>query len=392
MVIRERTVAAAASKRILAASLGLAMLVTSTMVSSGVDSEEYELYVSVDDAKINLFSGNFSVAITWDWPRVIFRHEVDPFSPTFEVSFPRMYLFNDTDGDGIFDPPEAEFTVFLDSNHVNWNISTPEQGYSSLYGQYVVVGMNASVHAYAVGDNETLVVSDWALLSFWFFLAEEPVVCECPGGTYVIDGKTQMGMNFTLRLNDYIDVDGVVLEQMLQGGGSTNMFQLVEGSPTGGTTTTEVSALVDEREVEADYSHEFRETSDLMQKTRFAKEDGVVQAFYFWETEATMGGSVPNATSLVNSSYFTTGAGMMLHSIFPVDNHTTMVSHGSTTGIYESGFIGSVTDWIQEYIIVFVIACGVIVVVSLTLVARRMRRKTVRLDDDNPGEGESKGS
>ena len=383
--------AAAASKRILAASLGLAMLIASTMVSSGADAEEYELSVSIDDAKINLHSGNFSVAITRDWPRVIFKHELDPFSPTFEVSCPRMYLFNDTDGDGIFDPPEAEFTVFLDSNHVNWNLSAFEQDYSSQYGQYVVVGMNAFVHAYVVGENETLVVSDWALLSFWFFLAEESVVCECPGGTYVIDGKTQMRMNFTLRLNDYLDVDGVVLEQMLQGGGSTNMFQLVEGFPIGGTTTTGISALVDEREVEADYAHEFRETSDLVQKTRFAKEDGVVQAFYFWETEAMMDGEASNAAALVNSSYFTTGAGMMLHSILPMDNHTTMVSHGSTMGIYESGFIGSVSDWIREYIIAFVIVCGVIVVVSLTLAARRLRRKAPRLDD-NPGEDESKRS
>jgi len=384
-------VATAASKRILAASLGLAMLITSTMVSGGVDNEEYELSASIDDAKINLHSGNFSVAITRDWPRVIFKHDLDPFSPTFEVSCPRMYLFNDTDGDGIFDPPEAEFTVFLDSNHVNWNLLAFEQNYSSQYGQYVVVGMNASVHAYVVGENETLVHSDWALLSFWFFLAEEPVTYECPGGTYIIDGKTQMRMNYTLKLNDHLDVDGVVLEHMLQGGGSTNMFQLVEGLPYGGTTTTEISALVDEREVEGDYSRDFWETSDLVQETRFAKEDGVVQAFYFWETEAMMGGTALNTTALVNSSYFTTGAGMILHSILPVDNHTTMVSQGSTMGIYESGFIGSVSDWIQEYIIVFVVVCGTIVVVSLTLAVRRMRRKTVRLDD-NPGEDESEGS
>lgn len=384
--------AAAAPKRILAASLGLAMLVTSTMVSSGADSDDYELYVSIDlPHKINLLSGNFSVAITSDWPRVIFRHELDPFSPTFEVGCPRMYLFNDTDGDGIFDPPEAEFTVFLDSNHVDWNLSTPEQGHSSQYGQYVVVGMNASVHAYVVGENETLVVPDWALLSFWFFLAEESVVCESPGGTYIIDGKTQMRMNFTLRLNDHVDVDGVVLEQMLQGGGSTNMFQLVEDSPIGGTATTEVSALVDEREMEENYSHEFRETSDLVQKTRFAKEDGVVQAFYFWETEAMMDGVVSGTSALVDSSYFTTGAGMVLHTILPVDNRTTMVSHGSTLGIYESGFIGSVRDWIQEHIIAFVVVCGFVALVSLIFIARRMRRKA-RRPDDIPGGDESKDS
>ncbi len=383
--------AVAALERILAASLGLAMLIASTMVSSGAASEEYELFVSLDDTKVHLLSGNFSVAITRDWPRVIFKHEVDPFSPTFEVSCPRMYLFNDTDGDGIFDPPEAEFTIFLDSNHVNWNLSTFDRGDSSLYGQYVVVGMKSSVHAYAVGENETLAIPDWAVLSFWFFLSEEPVDCECPGGIYVIDGKTQMRMNFTLELNEYLDVGGVVLEQMLQGGGSTNMFQLVEDSPISGTTTTEVSASVDERELEENYSHEFRETSDLVQKARFAKEGGIVQAFYFWETEAMTGVEVSNTTALVNSSYFTTGAGMTLHSILPVDNRTTMVSHGSTMGINESGFIGSVRDWIQEYIVAFVIVCGVVVVISLILVARRIRSKAPPLDDNQEG-GESEDS
>lgn len=379
--------AATTSIRILAVSVGLAMLVSVTPASGDDAGDSYELFVGIDDAKVSLISGNFSVAITRDWPRVIFRHETDPFSPTFEVSCPRMYIFNDTDGDGIFDPPEADLTVFLDSNHVTWNISTYEKGDSEVYGQYALVGMEASVHAYVVGDNETLVIPDWARLSFWFFIAEMSVSYDCPGGTYVIDGKTEMRMNFSLSVNVCLDSDGVVLEQFLQGGGSTNTFHLIEGSVEGGSVTTEVSALVDERAIGEDYSHEFIETSDPMQMIRFAKEDAVVNAFYFWGTNAEIMANDVSSAHKVNSSYFTTGAGMTLHSVLPVDNCTTEVTQDSTMGIYESGFIGSVRDWIREYIVPFTVLCGVVVILSLTLFISRRRNKALRTKgkpDDEP--------
>jgi hypothetical protein len=374
--------AATIPKRVLAASLCLAMLVMSFSANRSAADDDYELYVSVDYAKVSLISGNFSVAITRDWPRVIFKHEFDPFSPTFEVSCPKMHLFNDTNENGIFDPSESVFTVFLDSNHVDWNLTTFDQGYSDNDGRYAVVGMDASIHAYEVGDNETLVAPDWARLSYWFFLAENPVTYECSGGTYVIDGKTEMRMNFTLHLNYRLEADGIVFEQKLQGGASTNVFHLAEGLMSGGTIWTEVSALVDERVEEGDYSNEFHEASDPVQKVRFAKEDGVVQAFYFWETNAVMSCPDSNATALVNSSYFTTGAGMTLHSILPANNSTTMVSHSSMIGIYESGFIGSVRDWILEYIVAFTAACIVVALVSLILIVRRVRRRSLPPDEE----------
>lgn len=370
------------------------MLISLISASGARSSEDYELFTSIDDAKINLLSGNFSVAITRDWPRVIFRHEVDPFSPTFEVSCPRMYIFNDTDEDGIFHPSEVEYTIFLDSNHVAWNLSTFHQDHNSLYGDYAVVGMDASVHAYIVGENETLAIPDWGILSFWFFIAEMPVTYEYPGGTYVIDGKTEMRMNFTLKVNSCLDSDGVVLEQLLQGGGTTNSFQLMESLATGGTTITEVSALIDERETDGDYPHRFNKTSDPMQRIKFAKEDGVVQAFYFWMSDADLVRDGANVTAPVNSSYFTNGAGMILHSILPVDNCTLEASHDSTVGIYESGFVGSVSDWIKEYLSVFVILCMVIIAVPLGFLVRRMRRRALARGDeeqqgiDPPGSGQ----
>jgi hypothetical protein len=46
-------------------------------------------------------------------------------------------------------------------------------------------------------------------------------------------------------------------------------------------------------------------------------------------------------------------------------------------GIYESGFVGSVRDWILEYIVVFTVACVAVALASLILIVRRIRRKTL---------------
>ncbi|HIH00848.1 TPA: hypothetical protein HA259_01980 [Thermoplasmata archaeon] len=309
---------------------------------------------------------------------MIFKHETDPFSPTFEVSCPRMYVYNDTDGDSLFDLDEASLTVFLDSNHVTWNVSAFEKDFDEGRGEFALVEMVSSIHAYVVGENETMAVQDWAELSFSFFLAEMPVEYDCSGGTYVIDGKTEMRMSFTLRPNVYLDSDGVVLEQFLQGGGSTNMFHLIEGSEDGGNVTTKISALVDERESGEDYCHELNETTDVMQKIHFAKEDEVVNAFYFWESRAELVNNGTDSVGCVNSSYFTTGAGMLLHSVLPVSNCTTELTHDSTMGIFESGFVGGVSDWIREYIVPFVVLCCAIALISLTLVYRRRRARSLK--------------
>ena len=368
--------------KILAASVSLAVLVSAMQVSGEDSDDGYELHASIDDAKISLLSGNFSVAITRDWPRVIFKHEADPFSPTFEVSCPRMYVFNDTDGDGLFDLDEASLTVFLDSNHVTWNVSAFDQDSDETSGEFALIEMVSSIHAYEVGENETMAIQDWAELSFSFFLAEMPVEYDCSGGTYVIDGKTEMRMSFTLRPNLCLDSDGVVLEQFLQGGGSTNMFHLIEGSEDGDNVTTQISALVDERELGEDYCHEFKGTSDPMQKIHFAKEDEVVNAFYFWESGAELVDNGTNSFGRVNSSYYTTGAGMVLHSILPVGNCTTELTHDSMMGIFESGFVGGVSDWIREYLVSFVVLCCVIALILLTVLIRRRRAGSLRTETE----------
>lgn len=370
-----------ASKRIFVALIGLTMITVGVPNLATGDSEDYNLFVSVDDTKVTLVSGNFSVAVTRDWPRVIFKHEVDPFSPYFEVSYPRMYVHNDSDCDGIFDHDEADLTVFLDSNHVEWNLSAIDQGFTDELGEYASFGMRSSLNAYTVGDNETLVKSRWANMTFWFFIAELPVQYGSSRGDYIVDGGTQLRMNFTLSVRKGVETGCLVMEQFLQGGASTNMFHLFESNVDGLTEVKETLATVDERVLVDNYSHSFNCTENAMQKIQFAKEDGIVQAFYLWGSDALVEASENRSARPVNSSYFTTGNGMMLHSILPIDNITTEVSHEYSTGIYESGFVGSVRDWLKEESALVSILLIAAVAIGATAVAWRRKQREPRGED-----------
>ncbi|UCE80889.1 MAG: hypothetical protein JSV94_00100 [Methanobacteriota archaeon] len=356
------------------------VIMTTTAFSEfrSAGSEDYALFVSVDDAKVCFISGNFSVAITRDWPRVIFKHEEDPFSPTFEVSCPRMYGHNDTDGDGLFDLSEATYTMFLDSNHVEWNMTSIEQGFNNELGEYAAFGMGSSLNAYLVENNETLVLSDWASLMFWFSISEKSAEYTNSMGSYVIDGGTQLRMNFSLSVKDYIEMDALVLERFLQGGGSTNMFHLIESTGDDEAYVTKVSGTIDERESEEAIIHEFSCTSEPMQEILFAKEDGIAQAFYRWDSKAISDYADNTSISDLESSYFTTGNGMMLHSRLEIDNRTLQVAHEASVGLLEAGFVGSVSDWIREYSWSVLIVCSVAIALVLIPVFLRRGRKGPR--------------
>ncbi len=365
-----------ASKSVFVAAVCLSLVIACLPVFVEADSEDYMLFVSVDDKKVTILSGNFSVRVTTEWPRVIFWHEVDPFSPSFEVSYPRMYMHNDSDRDGVFDSGEAGLTVFLDSNHVEWNLTNIVQGFSEECGEYAYFGMRSSLNAYFVGENETLVESDWANMTFWFFIAELPIEYQNSMGGYVVAGMTQLRMNFTLSINKNLTMDNLVLEQFLQGGASTSVFHLYESTAEGDTEVNKITSTVDERLLEDNCSHMFNGTASPMQKVQFAKEDGVVQAFYLWSSDALLGTCENYSAYLVNSSYFTTGNGMMLHSLLPVGNGTTEVSHVCSTGIYESGFVGGVKDWLREESVIasIMLATAVAIFVALWVWRRRLRK------------------
>ena len=375
MVWQSGALETVASKKVFVAAICLSLLIVSLPLPVAADSEDYTLFVGVDDKKVTLLSGNFSARVTTDWPRVIFWHELDPFSPSFEISYPRIYVHNDSDCDGMYDAGEAGLTVFLDSNHVEWNLTDIVQGFSKDCGEYASFGMSASLNAYLVGENETLVWSDWANMTFWFFIAQLPIEYENTRGVYVVEGGTQLRMNFTLSISEDVDADCLVLEQFLQGGASTNTLHVYQSNADGGTEVCEVLATVDERLLGDNYSHKFNVTSSSMQKVQFAKEDGVVQAFYLWSSEAVMEAGEYGTAQIVNSSYFTTGNGMMLHSMLPIGNGTSEVSHEYSTGIDESGFVGSDRDWLREesVMVAALILAAIAVSIVLLLIRRRMR-------------------
>jgi hypothetical protein len=143
------------------------------------------------------------------------------------------------------------------------------------------------------------------------------------------------------------------------------------------TETTIISGAIDETELEGVYPHEFRATSNPTQEILFSKDGGVDQACYYWGSEALTNNS-DNASAVdIDSSYYTTGNGMMLHSILDIDNCTSQIDYDSSAGIIESGFVGSVRDWIREYSETVLLVCVVVAsLVAIGLVARRRRKRS----------------
>jgi hypothetical protein len=360
----------------LAAGLCLSVLVSGAQVSIVADSEDYSIACDDGDTAVNLISGNFSVAITRDWPRVIFWHTTDIFGPTFEVGFPRMYLYNDSDGNGVFSRSEATGTIYLDSLYAVWTMTAVETGITPTSGKYARFSMTSTVPCYAQVGNDTLEIHDWAEVRFWFTLCENPMVYENSRGEYTVRGKTELRSNFSVDLYDCTDCSGVVLEQSLQGGGSTNMFLLREQLGDYEVNYTEASGTVDQTLLGANFTNPLGGTDEPLQEIKLSKEDGTVQAVYYWNSEATLANATQEHPSLVSSSYYTTGTGLILHTAISTNNSTTL-SHDSIVGIIESGFIGRITDWAKEHVVELaaVGALIVMVVALMVLVSRRRRSR-----------------
>ncbi len=347
-------------------------------LSSGDDEQdEYAMFVSVDETKVSVISGNLTLAVPRDsWPRLVFWHTVDPFSPTFDIGFPEIHLFNDTDLDGRFDQSEGVYTAYLDPNHAEWNLSPVESGFTSDLGEFVLFSMSALVDAY----NETLdappVVDSWANVTFWFRLAENDVEYENPAGTHTVSGKTEVFVNMTMEVVNGTDFGCVAIERSLQGGGTANMFHVVEDGP-GSEVTAVLSARVDQSVDGENITMPLNQTDSSTQCVDIAHEDGTVQAFYHWGSAALDLSGEGRAMEL-NSSCFTTGTGLMLHSVLSLSNGTLSFSLDSSAGIEESGFVGSVTDWVKEVglaLAIAVAAAAVAVVIALHVFMRRRRQK-----------------
>jgi hypothetical protein len=237
--------------------------------------------------------------------------------------------------------------------------------------------MTATISLYDDQPTDTVPsIDDWANITFWFQITENPVTYTNSYGSYTVAGRTEMRMNFTLDILKKLNFSGLAVEHLLKAGGSTNMFQIRETSNADGWAMTTVSSRVDEGQYGLNFTHRLNQTSLPVQDINFAKEDGTVQAFYHYSSEPlvrTSGDYQPVAT---NSSYYTTGTGLMLYVSYPFSNDTASISHDLVLGIDENGFAGRVRDWLKENLpMIMVVSGSIIAVVAFALLASMVLRR-----------------
>ncbi|HEX9907322.1 MAG TPA: hypothetical protein VGB78_02505 [Thermoplasmata archaeon] len=347
--------------RVLAAIALSALLALPSVSSAATGRDELHfLDYSEDNYKVAFIADNLTAAVTYSWPQCVFEHNDAMLSPDFVVGLPLFYLYNDTDSDGTFDQSEISYVGYLDENHVNWNWTAVQFYDEPDPGEYVVFRMNTTVSLYPGLLNETVVVRDWANVTFFFRINEHNVSHENSYGDYEIVGMTELQFNFTIDISRNLNVSGLAMEQTLKGGGSTYLFLLLQSGSHGNTIYEHVSGRVDEKDLYGEnYSREFYATTRPTQDIYFAKDDGTVQAFYRWDSEPRryVNESVEEVVPM-NATYFTTGAGLIVQSAFSLSNLTTGLYFEGSLGIEESGFIVRIGDWFEDNLVLIIIIVG----------------------------------
>lgn len=321
-------------------------------------------------------SGNLTATVTKDLPQVIFQHSTDSVAPSFTIRLPFLYLYNDTNSDGVFSRSEAVYTANLDSHYnVAWNTTAVEFATGPVSGEYAQLRMDATLSLYDQPTDTVPSIDDWANITFWFQITENPVTYSNSYGSYTVAGRTEMRMNFTLDILKKLNFSGLAVEHLLKAGGSTNMFQIRETSSADGWAMTTVSSRVDEGQYGLNVTHRLNQTSLPVQDINFAKEDGTIQAFYRYSSEPLVGTTGDYQPVAMNSSYYTTGTGMMLYVSYAFSNDTASISHDSFMGIDENGFGGRVRDWFKENLpMIMVVSGSIVAVVAFALLASMVLR------------------
>jgi hypothetical protein len=355
------------------------LLCTTALVipaSSVVSGEVHFLDYSEDNFKVVFISGNLTAAVTHDWPRVVFQHSSALLAPTFEVGIPLMYLFNDTNPDGVFDQTEMVYVSYLDAHHnVTWDVSPVKFGNETVAGEYAQFRMKASLSLFRDFENLTALVEDWANITFWFRITENPVVYSNSYGSYTVVGRTEMRMNFTLEIMKHVNVTGIALDLSLKGGGSTYMFLIKEDAGGGATRVTSVSSREDETTRGLDFTHILNQTNLGVQDIDFSKADGVVQAHYHYSSEPTSWAPTTAYATPMNSSYYTTGTGLKLNIAYSIDNTTDVIVHDSSLGLDERGFVSKVKDWFTVNMPwILIISGSIVAVVSVSILVMMLRK------------------
>lgn len=346
--------------------------------------EQHFLDVTDYSFGVVFVSGNLTATVTKEMPQIVFKHSTDPVAPTFTIRLPFIYLYNDTNDDGVFSTSEAAYMASLDSHYnVAWNTTTVEFATGPASGEYAVLRMAATLSLYNQSTDTVPIIDDWANITFWFQITENAVIYSNSYGSYIVAGRTEMRMNFTLDILKKLDFRGLAVEHLLKAGGSTNMFEIREISNAGGWAMTTVPSHVDEGPDGLNITHKLNQTSLPVQNINFARDDGALQAFYNYSSEPLVRTSGDYRPVAMNSSYYTTGTGMMLYVSYAFSNDTTSLSHSSFLGIDEGGFAGEVRDWLRENLpIIMVVSGSIVAVVAFAVLASMILRQRRQGDAD----------
>jgi hypothetical protein len=366
-----------------AVALSVAMLVSVTALVALGDPPEHFLEYSEDNFKTQFISGNLTASMPRDWPRVDFQHSENLFAPMFEIGMTRMFLFNDTNGDEVFSRSEAAYTGFLDSEYVEWNMTAVKFSQSGT-GESAEVSMSTMVSLYRgyVDDTEDdPAITDWANITFRFLVSEHSVTHMNSLGRYVVAGKTDLQIRMSIEVQKKVNTTRLALEQVLLGGGSVHHFILKEGaSNSTAAVLTPVSYRSDERGQGLSFTHRFHQTSLPTQDVDFAKADGVVQAYYRFSSEPTteLQGDVRPVG--LNSSYYSTGASLVVCPSYTMGNESDNLAHEMSIGLEMSGFV-RVRDWVAANLPLLAIVGGGLVALTFASV-HLWRGKRRRLLED----------
>lgn len=366
------------------------MLAAVSSVPVARADDEHFLDFSVDNYKVSFISGNLSAAVTYAWPRVIFQHLTDPLSPSFEVGMPTMYLFNDTNNDSLFSRSEAMYTAHLGSFYdVVWNVSGIEFHNETVAGEVAQYRMSAPIALFRNSTDVEASIEDWANITFWFRITENPTICTNSYGDYTVRGKADLRFSFVLQVNKPINCTGLVLEHLLKGGGSSNMFLIREASSRPGAHLTPVYSREDETVNGLDFTHKLSQTNLPYQEINFAKDDNTIQAFYRYCSEPNADVSNISKAIGMNSSYYTTGTGMILHVAYEFSNDTTFMSHQGCIGLDDNGFTVRISDWFKENMTsILAVVGGIIAIVAIAVTLARCRRKKPGPEKASPSSDE----
>jgi hypothetical protein len=363
---------------------------------NGADEEHFLEYTEYNYA-VNFISGNLTATVTpatvapRDWPRIVFEHNSDMLSPTFDVGMSTIYLFNDTNGDGVFAPSEATYLAPLSSFYnVTWSATAVAFGNDTVSWEYAWLSASADIALFKDADDIYPMIDRWANVTFQFTIAQKTAIRANSYGNYVVQGMVDVRVNFSLTVLEYVEAAGLVVEHELREGGLAELFLVREDVGQATPLLTVVQSGVDETLNGDNFTHPLRETLLPCQDILFAMENQTVLAHYRISSEPYARSDTGISQVPMGISYYTNPKELVVHtSYFPEDMNQTL-THEIVVGIDEAGFTPGLRDWLKEnWPVVLVFSGSVVAVVSivvLIILARKHYGWGVKKSAESPPE------